>query len=125
MRGDSSTGNIRAVPGAAAMSEIGVYHMAQDEITLRDMPLNAAVSIAPRHRLSRTASSLAPDAEEADWQSFADRPVRPSLDRTRSSLADPATTSLMQRSGSSIARYDVEVGTLHVQQSIALVTCNL
>ena len=132
LRGDSSAGVIRAVPGAAAaMGEVGVYHMVQEEMTFRETPLNAAVSIAPRHRLSRTASSLGPDIQETDWQSFADGPVRPrssldrtrssladparsSLDRTRSSLADPATRSLMQRSGSSIAQYDVEVGTLHV-----------
>ena len=117
LRGDSSTGNIRAVPGAAAaMGEVGVYHMAQEEMTFREGPLNAAVSIAPRHRLGRTASSLGPDTEEADWQSFADGPVRTrsSLDRTRSSLADPATRSLMQRTGSSIGQYDAEVGTLHM-----------
>lgn len=109
LRGDSSTGNIRAVPGAAAaMGEVGVYHMAQEEMTLRERPLNAAVSIAPRHRLSRTASSLGPDTEEADG------PVRTwsSLVRTRSSLADPATRSLMQRTGSSVGQYDAEVGTL-------------
>lgn len=115
LRGDSSTGNIRSMPGAAAMGEVAVYHMAQEEVTFREMPLNAAVSIAPRHRLSRTASSLGPDSQEADWQSFADGPVRTrsSLDRTRSSLADPATRSLMQRTGSSVAQFDAEVGILH------------
>lgn len=117
LRGDSSTGNIRAMPGAAtAVGEVGVYHMAQEEMTFRETPLNAAVSIAPRHRLSHTASWLGPDTDMAGWQSFADGPARTrsSLDRTRSSLADPATRSLMQRSGSSIGQYDAEVGTQHI-----------
>lgn len=130
LRGNSSAGNIRAVPGAAAMSEIGVYNMAQEEMTFRDAPLNAAVSIAPRSRLGRTGSSIGPG--EADWQlqqresfDFADGRsyssidrTRSSLDRTRSSLgrtqssfsyADPAARSLMERTGSSIAQYDAQV----------------
>lgn len=125
LRGESSTGNIRAVAGAAAVSEVGVYHMAQHEMTFRDTPLNAAVSIAPRHRLGRSASSLGPEA--ADWQSSqgfdvadgraTDR-TRSSLDRTRSSLADPATRSLIERTGSSIAQYDAQVNTSHMLQNL-------
>ena len=123
LRGDSSTGNIRAVPGAAAMSEIGVYNMAQQEMTFRDAPLNAAVSIAPRSRLGRTNTSQGP-GEAADWRQgqgfdFNDGRSYSSLDRTRSSLdrtrssfggyADPATRSLMERTGSSIGQYDAQV----------------
>ena len=130
LRGDSSAGNIRAVPGADAMSEIAVYNMAQQEMTFRDAPLNAAVSIAPRSRLGRTGSSTGPGEADRQLQSesfdFADggrayssiERTRSSLDRTRSSLertrssfsyADPAARSLMERTGSSIAQYDAQV----------------
>ena len=71
LRGDSSTGNIRAVPGAAAATEISVYNMAQQEMTFHDAPLNA-VSIAPRHRLGLTASSLQPEDSSVDPTGLAD-----------------------------------------------------
>lgn len=109
LRGDSSTGNIRAVAGAAAGTEISVYNMAQQEMTFRDTPLNAAVSITPRHRLSRTASSLGPEISAVvRTRSSLDR-GRSSLDRGRSSLADPAARSSLERVGSSMAQYDSEV----------------
>lgn len=100
LRGDSSTGNIRA--GAAAAPEISVYNMGQQEMTFRDTPLNAAMSITPRHRLSRTASSLGPEVSAVVR-------TRSSLDRRRSSLADPAARSSIERVGSSMAQYDSEV----------------
>ena len=72
LQGDSTTGNIRAVPGAAAATEISVYNMAQQEMTFRDVPLNAAVSIAPRYRLGLTASSLQPEDSSVDSTGLAD-----------------------------------------------------
>ncbi len=121
MHEDSSAGNIRSVPGATAMSEVAVYSMAQ-ESTLRQAPLNAAVSITPRSRLGRTQSSLGPgeadrvlsgDSPEQTQASLGYADGRPysSINRTRSSISfsDPATQSLMERTGSSIALYDAQV----------------
>lgn len=142
LRGDSSAGNIRAMPGAAAMSEVGVYHMAPQEMTFWDAPLNAAVSISPRSRLGRTSSSLGPgeaDLQQSQSFNFADgrayssiERTRSSLDRTRSSLdrtrssfsyADPATRSLMERTGSSIAQYDAQACLLNATISANLFVC--
>ncbi|DBA74159.1 hypothetical protein WJX77_004162 [Trebouxia sp. C0004] len=116
MHEDSSAGTIRAAPG---MAEVAVYNMAQTD-TFR--PLGAAVSISPRSRLSRTQSSLGPG--EADRVLHGDSPDQlerapsrasfgrafSSISRTRSSFnyADPASQSLMQRTGSSIAQYDAQ-----------------
>lgn len=128
MHEDSSAGNIRSAPGAAAGSEIAVFSMAQ-EATFRQTPLNAAVSITPRSRLGRTQSSLSPGeadrVQRGDSSAFnqlsrgqseasvvyADGRPYSSVDRTRSSLSypDPATQSLMERTGSSMAQYDAQV----------------
>lgn len=113
LRGDSSTGNIRAVAGAAAASEIGVYNMAHQEMTFRDTRLSAAVSIAPRHRLGRTTSSLGPEEQQTDFaDGRAGGRAGSSLDRTRSSLADPPARSSIDRVGSSMSQYDAQVNIL-------------
>ena len=132
---DSPPGSIRSAPGAAAMTEIGVYNMSQEALpTFREGPLNAAVSIAPRSRLGRNQSSLAPgDADrmmrgESSYEelsrsqsqasfAFADGRPYSSIDRTRSALAysDPATQRLMERSGSSMSQYDAQVSRAFAQ----------
>ncbi len=121
MHEDSSAGTIRAAPG---MAEVAVYNMAQ-EGSFMPTPLGAAVSISPRSRLGRTRSSLGPgevdrallrggSPDQLGSQAsfgYADGRAFSSINRTQSTFdySDPATQSLMQRTGSSVAQYDAQV----------------
>ena len=120
MHEESSAGTIRAAPG---MAEVAVYNMAQ-EGAFTPTPLGAAVSISPRSRLGRMQSSLGPGEADRALRGespdqlgsrasfgYADGRKFSSINRTRSSLdySDPATQSLMERTGSSIAQYDAQV----------------